>query len=121
MGFWDSFEVYNRKKHSKNAGMFGANHSNLGEGKTAYMYSHEYYGPAKKKAMEESAIISEASGTGDMRKNSVSSESSVESGNKMTMGEDQPHLVDISKLSQNEFKRLYEGMREGEPNNKVNF
>lgn len=119
MGFWDSFEVYNRKKHSKNAAMYGINHSNLGEGKTAYMYAHEYYGPANKKTMEESAIISETSGTDDMRKNSVSSESSGGSSNKMM--EDQPHLVDISKLSQNEFKRLYESMRKGEPDNRVNF
>ncbi|QLL30556.1 hypothetical protein HG536_0A03740 [Torulaspora globosa] len=122
MGFWDSFEVYNRKKHAKDVSMLGTNHSNLGQGqgKTGYMYSHEYYGPAKKKAMEESGIISEA-GTADMRKSSVSSESSGESSTKLMMGEDQPHMVDISKLTQNEFKRLYEGMRKGEPDNRVNF
>lgn len=117
MGFWDAFQVYNRNKHSKNPDMFGVNHSNLGEGKTTYLYSHEYYEPSKKtKPLKDQMVEG-----GDSRKSSVSSDSA--GGNDvMVMGDDgTPHMVDISKLSQNEFKRLYEGMRKGEPDNRVNF
>lgn len=119
MGFWDSFQVYNQNKHAKNTGMFGTNHSNLGEGKTTYLYSHEYYGP-KKKAEQEAGVMSEPVNA-DMRKSSVSSDASQEEPNMVMVGGDQPHMVDISNMSQNEFKKLYEGMRKGEPDNKVNF
>lgn len=102
--------------------MFGTNHSNLGEGKTTYLYSHEYYGPSKKKkTAAETGMMEGGEINSDMRKSSVSSESSQDSNDMKAMGEDQPHMVDISKLSQNEFKRLYESMRKGEPDNKVNF
>lgn len=98
VSFWDSFEVYNRKKHSSNPSMFGGNHSNIGDSKTTYLYSHER--PEK-------------------RRGSDVSESSVP---VAVPGEDAaPQMVDISKLSQNEFRQLYEHTRKGEPNNRVNF
>lgn len=98
--------------------MFGVNHSNLGEAKTTYLYSHEYREPSKNKKPLDSQIVGEGD---NARKSSVSSDSSVED-DVMVMGSDgKPHMVDISNMSQSEFKRLYENMRKGEPDNRVNF
>lgn len=117
MGFWDTFSVYNQKKHSTNPEMFGTNHSNLGEGKTSYIYSREYQEPNKKKVVERKEVEM----NGDQIVNMRNSVSSSESGDKIMMNDSQSHMVDISNLSQTEFKKLYDGMRKGEPDNKVNF
>lgn len=90
---WNSFEVYNKKKHSSKPGMRGGNHSNVGDPRTTVQYAAERY----------------------ERRGSSASDSST------TSNEEIPQMVDLSKLSQNEFKRLYESTRKGEPNNRVNF
>ncbi|AQZ17752.1 SPG4 (YMR107W) [Zygosaccharomyces parabailii] len=98
VSFWDSFEVYNRKKHSSNPSMSGGNHSNVGDSKTMYMYAHE------------------------RQEKRRDSDTSTSSASPVLMGEEgSPQMVDVSKLSQNEFKQLYERTRKGEPNNRVNF
>ncbi|KAH9202174.1 hypothetical protein LQ764DRAFT_2487 [Zygosaccharomyces rouxii] len=63
-------------------------------GGAMYMHAPEYHGPARKGSM-----------------------SSVGSGGE---GESSS-LVDLSKISHDEFERLYHGMRKGEPSNRVNF
>lgn len=90
---WNSFEVYNKKKHAPYAHMNGGNHSNIGDVRTPIIYSSERY----------------------ERRGSDTSEKSVSS------NEEIPQMVDFSTLSQSEFKRLYENTRKGEPNNRVNF
>lgn len=60
-----------------------------------YMHAPEYHGPS--------------------RKDSVTSMSSTDS------GEESQTLVDLNKISQAEFQKLYNSMRKGEPNNRVNF
>lgn len=62
-------------------------------GGASYMHAPEYHGPS--------------------RKNSVGS---VGSG-----GEGESTIVDLSKISHDEFEKLYHGMRKGEPSNRVNF
>lgn len=117
MGIWDAFQVYNRNKHSSNPDKSGASHSNMSEGNTTYLYSHEVSEHSKKKKLMDDQLMA----AGQDRKSSVSSDTSDDN-NMMVMGSDgNPHMVDVSKLSQNEFKRLYEGMRKGEPDNRVNF
>lgn len=53
---------------------------------------------------------------GPSRKDSVTSVSSTDSGELESQT-----LVDLNKISQAEFQKLYNGMRKGEPNNRVNF
>lgn len=107
MGIWDAFQVYNRNKHSSNPDKSGASHSNMSEGNTTYLYSHEVSEHSKKKKLMDDQLMA----AGQDRKSSVSSDTSDDN-NMMVMGSDgNPHMVDVSKLSQNEFKRLYEGMR----------
>lgn len=111
---WDSFQVYNRSKHSKDPECFGTNHSNIGTGKTTVMYAKEYRKPKKDTKQDESQSESDSS-----RRSSMS-EDMMDKVRKP--GEPpKPKMVDISTMTQNEFKRLYESMREGEPDNKVNF
>ncbi|QLG72596.1 hypothetical protein HG535_0D03040 [Zygotorulaspora mrakii] len=124
MGFWDSFQVYNKDKHS-DPRMFGGNHSNIGEQKTTYLYSHEYYEPrTHKKMVENQELVMDGDKLVNARKSSVSSDSSEASGigGDKIMGSENANtnLVDISQLSPNEFKRLYDSMRKGEPDNRVN-
>lgn len=63
-------------------------------GGATYMHAPEYHGPA--------------------RKGSVSSVGSGGEGESSS-------VVDLNKISQDEFERLYHGMRKGEPSNRVNF
>lgn len=120
MGFWDSFQVYNQRKHS-DPKMFGTNHSNIGEGKTSYLYSHEYYEPKNnKKVVENKEVMIDGDKLVNMRKSSVSSEVSETSAAGDAMMQ-KSNMVDISKLSPGEFKSLYDSMRKGEPDNRVNF
>ncbi|GCE99410.1 hypothetical protein ZYGM_001315 [Zygosaccharomyces mellis] len=63
-------------------------------GGATYMHAPEYHGPA--------------------RKDSVSSVGSSGEGESSS-------VVDLNKISHDEFERLYHGMRKGEPSNRVNF
>ena len=98
---WHAFDVYNRNKHSKNPGMFGGNHTNVSGSKTGYIYANEH----REKP----------------RNTSVSSQSPVSSADSAAEKEEPLRVVDVSKLTKKEFKEIYEGLREGQPDNKVNF
>lgn len=67
--------------------------SSSGRG-TMYLHAPEYHGPSRKGSMD-----------------SAGSEGADES----------QTLVDLNKISHDEFQRLYHRMRKGEPNNRVNF
>ncbi|BAO39396.1 YMR107W [Kluyveromyces marxianus] len=98
--FFEAFEVYNRNKHAPgDAKSRGGNHSNIGTGNTTYMFAREYRGPNKVQAVPRSQEDGQAQA--------------------------QPQMVDVSKLSREEFEAMYYKMHpetpRGEPNNKVNF
>ncbi|SCW00693.1 LAFE_0C09868g1_1 [Lachancea fermentati] len=116
-GFFEAFEVYNRKKHSSNPSMFGSNHSNIGGNNTGYMFAHEYREPKKEKLATEAMMAPKDEGS-TSRKSSVSSTEEAL--------EQMPRMVDVSKMSQAEFESIFrtlhkEEQRKGEPNNRVNF
>lgn len=88
--------------------MFGVQHSNIGEQRNAqYLYSKEYVEPKPRKKSDV-----------DVYQNDPNISEPVKAALK---GDDGPHLVDIDKLTANEFKALYDKARKGEPDNKVNF
>ncbi|CCD25023.1 Spg4p NDAI_0E02070 [Naumovozyma dairenensis CBS 421] len=109
MGFWDAFSVYNRKKHVDDIGMYGTNHSNIGSSNTSYAYSKEYYVPKDGKILKNNEKV-----TMDSNGKVINRENNF-------ISQDVPHMVDVSNLSQQEFKELYDNARKGEPNNRVNF
>ncbi|CDO95928.1 unnamed protein product [Kluyveromyces dobzhanskii CBS 2104] len=125
-GFFDAFEVYNRKKHAT-GDVYGGGHSNVGSGNTTFMFAHEYYGPsgAQKKDAAAAALAADVkAGKVEL----VNGQNSADSSRKSSVVEESsaPQMVDISKLNREEFQALYNKMqpeviRKGEPNNKVNF
>lgn len=66
-------------------------------GGATYMHAPEYHGET-------------------VRKDSVSSIGSSSGDEKSSSS-----VVDLNKISHDEFERLYHGMRKGEPSNRVNF
>lgn len=129
-GLLEAFEVYNRKKHSSNPEMFGQNHSNIGGGNTSYMFAREYRAPKDKnlkKMLETSTGSSDESSEPSSRKSSISSSDEAkeamlkEAMLKQGLAGTTPGMVDVSHMSQAEFERVFNSLRKGEPNNRVNF
>lgn len=124
---WDSFRVYNRSKHSSDPELLGTNHSNIGTGKTTVMFPSEHrilqdktiQAQAQAKILAENEAKSRRSSYSDSLKSNTSSDNNNNSSDSTTMN--QPMYVDISNMTRTEFKRLYDSMRQGEPDNKVNF
>ncbi|EDO14752.1 hypothetical protein Kpol_297p13 [Vanderwaltozyma polyspora DSM 70294] len=106
--FWNAFSVYNKDKHSANSKIYGSNHMNLSTGTTTYLHSNEYREPTSKDVKDGN----------EMEKQRRMSESSLDSSKRRVS---QSTIDDISKLSQGEFKEIYQSLRKGEPSNKVNF
>lgn len=106
VGLLGIFESCN-KKYSGNPHMLGHNNPNAATGKTAYLFAREYREPLKAKE-----------GVLPQRKESVSEPSS----RKSSVAEgDTPYLVDISKMTKRDFEKAYSQLRQGEPDNRVNF
>ncbi|CAB4254445.1 similar to Saccharomyces cerevisiae YMR107W SPG4 Protein required for survival at high temperature during stationary phase [Maudiozyma barnettii] len=122
---WDSFTVYNRHKHSSDPELLGTNHSNIGTGKTSVLFPAEHRILQEKtiKAQAEAKLRaeSEASSRRASYTESLNSNNNANNGDTSATGGAQPMFVDISNMTRSEFKRLYDSMREGEPDNKVNF
>ncbi|KAG0670772.1 stationary phase protein [Maudiozyma exigua] len=125
---WDSFRVYNRSKHSSDPELLGTNHSNIGTAKTSVLFPSEHrilqdktiQAQAQAKILAENEAKSRRSSyTDSLNSKSSSSENNINSTDNNTMN--QPMYVDISNMTRSEFKRLYDSMRQGEPDNKVNF
>ena len=122
---WDSFRVYSRSKHSSDPELLGTNHSNIGTGKTTVMFPSEHRILQDKtiQAQAQAKILAENE---DKSRRASYSESLASGGasdnsNSNTTNMNQPMYVDISNMTRAEFKRLYDSMRQGEPDNKVNF
>ena len=122
MGFWNAFDVYDKKKHADPAVSIG-NNSNVGKGVTNFLYSKEYRGPREDNMAPHMPV------TGPQRANLIQSAANspsisddIHDGKVDTVTGPSGQMVDISKMSQTEFENLYKGMRKGgEPNNRVNF
>lgn len=118
MGFFDAFQIYNKDKHAPgNYREHGAIHSNIGTGKTTYMQAREWH-PSTGTAAQSANTQDTAA-----KRSSISSQSTS---NSATAGTEAPHLVDISRMTREEFQTLYDqmqpgAMRKSEPNNRVNF
>ncbi|EJS44222.1 spg4p [Saccharomyces arboricola H-6] len=110
--FWDAFAVYDKNKHA-DPSVYGGNHNNTGDSRTQVVFSKEYRQP---KIQQENLQ--------DMRRSSTSSQDSsdVEDIKQGILPAEVeiPKNVDISNMSQTEFLRLYQSLRKGEPDNKVN-
>ncbi|CCF55496.1 hypothetical protein KAFR_0A00580 [Kazachstania africana CBS 2517] len=127
--FWNAFEVYNRSKHTKDPEMWGMNHANIGTGNTQYYYSQEYRAPKKKttRSASFSSISSSTTDEDSLRRSSISETELPKLSKEQQQKEVSssaalhPKMIDISNLSQREFQDLYQNMRKGEPNNRVNF
>lgn len=111
--FWDAFAVYDKKNHA-DPSVYGGNHNNTGDSKTQVMFSKEYRQPRTQQqenlqSMRRSSIGSQdSSDVEDVKEGRLPAEVEI------------PKNVDISNMSQGEFLRLYESLRRGEPDNKVN-
>ncbi|CCE64130.1 hypothetical protein TPHA_0G02890 [Tetrapisispora phaffii CBS 4417] len=103
---WNAFDVYDKKKHSKNYGVYGGNFANVGGRKTEFLYSSEHH--EQKKPQDQDPMVAERRG------------SESESLNSSEGAAKTPNMLDISNMSQNEFKKLYDAMKKGEPDNRVN-
>lgn len=143
-GIWEQFTAYNPNKHSRNPGMIGGNHSNIGGGKATYIFADEYRekkidGKGVRNAtvttaqVKSSSTISSSPGAmsdivgkeplsgASSRKGSLTDEGAPPEGLLRRGSEVNPNLVDISSLTQSEFERLKNTLRKGAPNNRVNF
>lgn len=112
--FWDSFAVYNPRKHASSDNR-GGGHMNIGSSNAQWAYSKEYRPAEKEKLLAQQEML-------EARRNSIESQRSQESADadsysKTTEGT----WVDVSNLTQGEFEKIYKGLHKGEPNNQVNF
>ncbi|CAL9730323.1 stationary phase protein 4 [Monosporozyma unispora] len=139
--FWDSFQVYNKNKHD-NPGLFGGKNSNIGADNTQFKYSKEYYDtevkpvpamvgspivvqvPRRKSSVSSNSRRSSATSTGDtqagMANTGFAADKNFSTQNPLE-GLDDVTKKQIGQMSQLEFKRVYDSLRKGEPNNNVNF
>lgn len=145
--FWDSFQVYNKNKHD-NPDLYGGKNSNVGSGNTQFKYSKELYDTEVKPvpAMVGSPIVVQvprrkSSASGSSRRSSANSNTDKDAQQAMAnvgnsggfagsksfgVGDPLEKLdpmtkKEISSMSQQEFQRVYDSLRKGEPNNNVNF
>ncbi|CAL9735295.1 stationary phase protein 4 [Monosporozyma servazzii] len=136
--FWDSFQVYNKNKHD-NPELFGGKTSNTGSTSTQYKYSKEYYEtevqpvpatvgsmivpqvPRRKSSVSSTSRRSSATSTNDNTGVSGLAKDDQFSTNNPLEGLDEATKKQISHMSQSEFRKVYESLRKGEPNNNVNF
>ena len=124
--FFDAFEVYNKNKHAPADFKSHGGSSLNTRATTAYMFAREYRGPStgeKKEAAAAALAADVKAGKVEL----VNDPNTADSSRKSSVSEEaMPQMVDISKLTREEFEALYNkinpGMlRKGEPNNKVNF
>ncbi|AMD21801.1 HFL055Cp [Eremothecium sinecaudum] len=117
-GFFGQFTVYNRNKHSR-PGLSGANHSNIGAGKTTFIFADEYREPVRRASTTSESELTASSSASE----NITAHDSLPAAGlpKRAATEMNPNMVDISTLSQGEFERLKATLRKGSPNNRVNF
>lgn len=148
--FWDSFQVYNRRKHDDPT-LYGGTNTNIGSNTAQYMYAREVYDTEMKTSpptVSGSTVVE-----GSKRKSSVSSDSTTATASSSTYmtennndnntdtmterfeditnkgfsmrnpleGLDEVTKKQISDMSQKEFQSVYNTLKKGEPNNNVNF
>lgn len=145
MGIFDAFSVHNPKKHANpNTGYQGSK-NNTGSG-TMFMYAKEYREPSNadkvikaqglsndpeafNKMMEEDDKLNRESGNMLVREDEYMGKMGGETGippqdrrgSDASMDSQGSTTVDWQHMSQNEFKKMYDSMRKGEPNNRVNY
>lgn len=94
------FEIFGLKNDGVKRPQMRGRNSSSSSSKTMYLHAPEYREPvssASRKSSVTSVNISDTGTNGDV------------------------NMIDLSKISSEDFERLYKNMKKGEPSNRVNF
>lgn len=120
------FRAYNRNLHSHNPSLTGGNHSNISTSKTTYMFADEYREPKKGVVTDKAMLARNSTSTVKTEPIEIPGAegdqvSKMSNADQIGSAVESSTLVDLSNMSQNEFDKLRNTLRRGEPNNRVNF
>ncbi|KAL6947224.1 hypothetical protein ACO0QE_002103 [Hanseniaspora vineae] len=145
MGIFDAFSVHNPKKHADTGSGYQGSKNSTGSG-TMFMYAKEYKEPSNadkvikaqgmsndpeafNKMMMQDDKMNRDNGNLLVRDDEYMGKMNEAGGipaqdrrgSDASMDSQGSSTIDWQHMSQNEFKKMYDSMRKGEPNNRVNY